>query len=59
MKLKDILSKYQEWHFLTNSVLTLWRNAKNCKDAALLTIAEQMLCLIVALAGKEVDLREL
>ena len=59
MKLKDILSKHREWCALVDYVITLQRNAEDCKDAALLTVAEQMLRLIVALANKEVDLREL
>jgi len=59
MKLKDILSRHQEWCALVDYVITLQRNAEDCKDAGLLTVAEQMLRLIVALANKEVNLREL
>ena len=59
MKLKDILSKHREWCSLVDCAIMLKRNAEECKDAALLTVVERMLRLIIALANKEVDIREL
>jgi len=55
MKVKDILSKIEAWRELVDLIFMLHSNAIECKDAALRTIAYQMMVYIRQIAAYELE----
>jgi len=55
VKLGKLLNRFNEWAELVNTILTLRINAKEAKDAALMTVCDRMCQLTVTLAGKELE----